>query len=269
MIKTINSCNLLNMKKLLLIGFFGVSSFFATAQTEDDEKPMSFSVNLNSDAFFGFYPTFGGSYSVSDKIDFTTYGILWSGGVGGGWGNWTEFGLGVNIKPIEGLSINPQIGILNGSLLSNSFGTSQTSVVADGIVPNITIKENMGKTEGEFYLGYYKGFKHESEFTNNYLHWWINGGFKAAKFLSFGVHFEHLRFTGDTDPDALNANGKLARPNAYDFYMVVGPYLQFSDPKGKAFTRFTACGDLRSDEEKVKADYANSSFFKLTVGYNF
>ncbi|MFQ3577367.1 MAG: DUF6733 family protein [Cytophagales bacterium] len=265
MIKTINSGQLLNMKKLLLVGFFGVSSFFATAQSEGEEKPMNFSVNLNSDAFFGFYPSFGGSYSISDKIDFTTYGILWSGGVGGGWGNWTEFGLGVNIKPIEALSINPQIGILNGSLLSNSFssaGASQSSVVADGIVPNLTVRESTDKTEGEFYLGYYKGFKHESEFTNNYLHWWINGGFKATKFLSFGLHFEHLRFLGDID-EAAN------RPTAYDFYMVVGPYLQLSDPKGKAFTRFTACGDLRSDEEKVKANYSNSSFFKLTVGYNF
>ena len=249
-----------DVKNLLKVGFFGLSSLFVSAQTEGDEKSMSFSVNLNSDLFFGFYPSFGGSYSLSDKVDFTTYGILWSGGsLGAAVGNWTEFGLGVNIKPSDGLSINPQIGLLNGSLLSN-LGPS---VVADGIVPNITIREGIGMTEGEFYLGYYKGFKHESKFTNNYLHWWINGGYKLAKFMSLGFHFEQLRFLGDLDESV------TGRTTAYDIYMIVGPYLQFSDPKGKAFTRFTACGDIRNDKEKENSGNNISSFFKLTVGYNF
>ncbi len=87
---------------LLILGF----SNAVDAQTEDMDK-FSFDVSLNSDQFFGFYPFFQGGYSVSDNVDFTFYGIFWSGGTGGAWGNWTEFGVGVNLAVADGLSINP------------------------------------------------------------------------------------------------------------------------------------------------------------------
>ena len=51
-----------------------------------EEKQFNFSVALNSDQFFGFYPTFQGSYGFSDKAQFTFYGIHWGGGTGAGHG---------------------------------------------------------------------------------------------------------------------------------------------------------------------------------------
>jgi len=73
--------------------------------------------------FFGLYPVGAGNYPLSDKLSFTYYGIMWtslSNGAGG-FGSWSEFGTGINFSVADAkLGINPQIGVLSGSLLSKS-----------------------------------------------------------------------------------------------------------------------------------------------------
>lgn len=246
---------------LMLVGMLSVSTFIQDAKAQEESK-FSMDVTLNSDIFFGFYPFFAGSYSISDNTAFTFYGILWSGGNnsaglgGGAWGNWTEFGVGMNFDVADGININPQIGLLSGSLTSG-LGTP---VLGEGIVPNLTIGLDKAKTEGEIYLGYYLGLDHGNPSTNNYLHYWANGGFKFSPFFSAGLHLEHLRYTGGNNAPS---------DAAYDFYVALGPYVQFADPNGGAFARFTSGGDLRSDEQVSKSGYRQPSFFKLTVGYSF
>src|SRR5690606_155133 len=100
-----------------------------------------------SDQFFGFAPAFSGAYTVSPKVDLTFYGILWSGGAGGGWGNWTEFGVGASFNVAEGFSINPNIGITGGNLLSS--GAKGPSIFGDGIVPNLILGLAKDHVEGE------------------------------------------------------------------------------------------------------------------------
>ncbi|MBX2963244.1 MAG: hypothetical protein KF687_12080 [Cyclobacteriaceae bacterium] len=226
-----------------------------TAQAQEDESKFGLSVSLNSDIFFGFYPFFAGSYKLNEKAEFTFYGILWSGGTGAAWGNWTEFGGGINFLVSEGLNINPQIGLLNGSLTSG-LGTP---VLGEGIVPNLTIGADYSKFEGEIYFGYYLGLDHGNPNTNNFIHYWINGGTKLSSFFSAGLHFEHLRFAGGKDH---------ASDAAYNYYASVGPYIQFANPNGKSFARFTTGWDLRSDEEVAKSGYEQPSFFKLSVGFS-
>jgi hypothetical protein len=238
---------------LFLVTFMGNP---VQAQDEEEDK-FSFKVTLNSDIFFGFYPFFAGSYAVSDKVDFTFYGILWSGGrAGGNWGNWTEFGMGIGIPVGEALYINPQIGLLSGSLTS---GLGQP-VLGEGIVPNLTVGLSTDKLEGELYAGYYYGLKHGNPTTNNYLHYWINGGYKISSFLSLGLHFEQLDFTGGDNQ---------GNDPAFSFYQSLGPYIQFSVPKGNAFTRFSMGGDLRSQAQQDKSEFNQPSFFKLTAGFSF
>lgn len=244
---------------LLAVLMLAVNPQQAKAQ---EESRFSMDVTLNSDIFFGFYPFFAGSYSLSDNTAFTFYGILWSGGnngagIGGGpWGNWTEFGVGMDFTVAEGININPQIGLLNGSLTSG-LGTP---VLGEGIVPNLTIGLDKAFTEGEIYVGYYAGFDHGNPSTNNYLHYWANYGFKISPFFSAGLHLEQLRFTGGINqPEG----------SAYDFYVALGPYVQFADPNGGAFARFTSGADLRSDDMIAKSGWTQPSFFKLTVGYSF
>ncbi|WP_373497297.1 DUF6733 family protein [Aquiflexum sp.] len=240
---------------LMLVGMLSISTLIQDAKAQEESK-FSMDVTLNSDIFFGFYPFFQGAYSINDKTDFTFYGILWSGGTGSGWGNWTEFGIGFSTEVSEGISITPQIGLLNGSLTSG-LGVP---VLGEGIVPNLTIGIDKSVLEGEIYLGYYYGLNHGNSTTLNFLHYWVNGGVKLTPMFSAGLHFEQLRFAGgsETESDA-----------AYNYYVALGPYIQFADPKGGAFTRFTAGGDLRPDEMVTKSEWRQPSFFKLTVGYSF
>lgn len=232
---------------IAFVSFLGAGVQDATAQ---EDSKFSMDVSLNSDQFFGFYPFFSGAYSVSSKLDFTFYGILWSGGTGGAWGNWTEFGVGVGFEPAPGISVSPQIGILGGSLLSK--GAVGAGIFGDGIVPNLTIGIDKAKTEGEIYAGFYAPLRNEAPVggtTLSYLHYWANYGFKATEFFSLGAHYEHLINTGGSEVAA-----------STDVYQWLGPYVQFSNPKGGAFARFSFGTDLVA---------GNDSFFKLTTGFSF
>jgi hypothetical protein len=218
---------------------------------QEDDK-FSMSVSLNSDVFFGYYPFFQGAYKLNDKMSFTFYGIQWSGGTGAAWGNWTEFGAGVSL-PMGAFTVTPQIGLLNGSLTSG-LGAPR---LGEGFVPNLTVGYNTDKIFGEFYGGFYVGLDKGNPTTNNYLHYWLTGGYKLSSLLTVGLHFEHLRFEGGKGP---------AEP--FDYYMSLGPYVQLSDPKGNSFVRFTTGGDLRSDAEVAKSGRRQPEFFKLALGFN-
>jgi hypothetical protein len=241
-----------NSTKGLAFVVIAFMTLFSSAALAQEEKQFNFSAALNSDQFFGFYPTFQGSYGFSDKAAFTFYGILWSGGTGGNWGNWTEFGIGANFQPAEGLSINPQIGILGGSLLSS--GAGGPAVFGDGIVPNLTVNLLREKTEGQFYFGYYAPLRDEAPTlpqgtTLSFVHYWANFGFRASQFFSVGAHFEHL----------INSGGSNVAEST-DLYQWLGPYVQFSKPGGGPFARFSFGTDLVE---------GNDSFFKLTTGFSF
>jgi hypothetical protein len=80
-----------------------------------DKRDPTFTVALNQDSFFGFYPSFNGLVPVSDTMDFSFYGIFWTKPAFGlGMGNsgddlWTEFGVGVNFNLMDGkLKVKPQ-----------------------------------------------------------------------------------------------------------------------------------------------------------------
>lgn len=218
-----------------------------------EEKQFNFSVALNSDQFFGFYPTFQGSYGFSDRTTLTFYGIHWGGGTGANWGNWTEFGVGANFQVADGVSVNPQIGILSGNLLSS--GTAGPAIFGDGIVPNLTINLLKEKIEGQFYYGYYAPLRDEAPLTPqgttlSYIHYWLNLGFRASDFFSFGAHYEHL----------INSGGSNVEVVSTDVYQWLGPYVQFTKPSGGPFARFSFGTDLVE---------GNDSFFKLTTGFTF
>jgi len=242
-----NFTNLLKGGTVLCLMLMVLSMTSLMAQ---DEDKFSFNVALNSDQFFGFYPQFQGYYSINEKTDFTFYGILWSGGTGGNWGNWTEFGVGANFKAGDGLTINPQIGFLGGNLLSS--GTAGPAIFGDGIVPNLTVNLLKEKVEGQFYFGYYAPLRNEAPSTGTtlaYTHYWLNLGFRANKFFSLGAHYEQL----------INSGGSKVETST-DVYQWLGPYIQFTNPSGGPFARFSFGTDLVE---------ANDSFFKLTTGFSF
>jgi hypothetical protein len=232
-----------------------------SAQTQDPPK-ANYRIAMNQDSFFGFYPTVFGAFRINDTLDATAYGIFWttpSFGTGGGGGLWTEAGAGVNIKTFEGKwTFTPQLGILNGKLLSNG----NFPMAFEGIVPNITSNVNTERAEGEFYMGRYTALRSgrvpgpnnnliAASSQNNFLHWWINGGVKASSTFSVGLHYE-----------SLGSNPSVGASSSV--YKWLGPYVQANLTSGFSL-RFTAGPDV----QKRGPTDGNGSFYKLTAVYNF
>lgn len=232
-----------------------VESTSAQEQTESSEK-LSVSLNLNHDAFFGFNPALTLSYPVGKTTDLTFYGIQWGAGTASAWGNWTEFGLGLNFKT-GNFNINPQLGFTMGSLLSS--GAARPGIVGDGIVPNLTINHDSKRFLGQLYTGYYGAMRNqtkaEGQATNNYMHYWINAGAKATSWLAFGAHYEHLYLTGGQR----FGRGELERTEGYQW---IGPFIQVS--KKAAGMRFSFGADLDDQE----SSFSRSDFYKLSFFVN-
>jgi hypothetical protein len=233
----------------------------SSAQSQDPPK-ANYRIAMNQDSFFGFYPTVYGAFRINNRVDATAYGVFWttpSFGTGGGGGLWTEAGGGINLKTFGGKwTFTPQLGILNGKLLSNgSF-----PMAFEGIVPNITSNVNTRRTEGEFYMGRYTALRSgrvvgpnntliNAGVQNNFLHWWINGGVKASKTFSVGLHYESLGSNPSAGPSA-------------SVYKWLGPYVQANLSSGFSL-RFSAGPDV---QERRPTD-GNGSFYKMTAVYNF
>lgn len=232
------------MRRVTLFLVIVLCSFFSNAQ---EEEKTSFSVSLVSDTFFGFAPIVTGSYSLTENTDFTIYGIYWSGGTGIGWGNWAEFGAGVNFDLGSGFNFNPQVGFTKGNLLSSY--TAGPSVFGDGVVPNFILGLDEDHLEGEIYFGYYLPLRTEGASTASYIHYWANFGYKVSDFISSGVHYEHL-YGGAESMEA-------------DVYQWFGPYVQFSDLKGRGYLRLS--GGVGFVDEVPSY---NNSFYKLAFGFN-
>jgi hypothetical protein len=232
-----------------------VAAFSAAPATAQETKPAaSFTVAVNQDNFFGFYPTFAGIYQVGKKTDFAFYGILWTipaFGLGGGGGNlWTEFGVGARFRSAgDKLAIKPQIGILSGSLLSGGTGDGGPAAF-EGVVPNLTINYSDSKFEAESYTGYYVATRRPAGNTTlDFLHFWGNAGVKFAKIASVGAHYEQLR-------NSRNSSTGVGTNN----YKWLGGYVQFALPMGAA-ARFTTGANV--------LDGGAGDFYKLGVSFGF
>ena len=231
----------------------------AAQAAENGGRSDTFTVTLNQDSFFGFYPAFNGLIPVSDNVDLSFYGILWTtDGFGTAIGSdlWTEFGIGAAIYS-GNFVIKPQIGLTNGALLSggvvdnagNATGTGGN--FADGIVPSLTINYLDDSFEAEYYGGYYAALRNRNENAAlDFLHTWINAGYRFSDKISAGAHYELLSNTRNTFP--LGATARV--------YQWVGPYVQFKTENG-FFARFTAGADIESGND--------GDFYKLTAGFTF
>jgi hypothetical protein len=229
--------------------------------SSQQKRDSSYTVTLGQDSFFGFNPSFSGLIPVNDTTDFSFYGTFWTKPAFGlGQGNsgddlWTEFGVGANFNLDGGkLKVKPQIGITNGSLLSGGAlvrGTSAGAKFLDGIVPSLTVNYAGDKVEGEFYGGYYAALSgRNGNAALDFLHTWVNVGYKATSNVSFGPHYEILSNTRNTYP-----GGRASKT-----YEWLGGYVQFALPKG-FFARFTAGADLDKDNA--------GDFYKMSVGMSF
>jgi len=239
------------MKQKLTFLILAILCVINVQAQETDEK-VSAGLSLSLDAFFGFTPMMTVGYSLSDTDAITAYGIQWGAGTGSAWGQWTEVGIGYN-KTVGDFDINPQLGFTMGSLLSS--GAAQEGVVGDGIVPNLTVNYSSEKFEGQLYFGYYAALTDNTQpenATNNYVHYWVNFGYKVSQFFSFGAHYEELYLSGGS----INGGGDLDRVDGYQW---IGPYLQVQ--KGNAGLRFSFGANNVDDDGFSQNDFYKLAFF--------
>lgn len=247
------------MMKTLMSAAVAISALAFSVAAPASARDASYTVVLAQDSFFGFNPSFNGLVPVNDKVDFSFYGTFWTRpafGAGGTGGNlWTEFGVGANFNLDDGkLKVKPQIGITNGSLLSGGARLRPTqpatgSNFGDGIVPSLTMNYADDKIEGEFYAGYYAALRERNRTGSlDFLHTWVNVGYKASSLVSFGPHYEIL------------SNSRAVGGRANKTYEWLGAYVQFTLPKG-FFARLTGGADLDKDNA--------GDFYKMSVGMTF
>ncbi len=252
--------------RALLITLATSTPLFAQAADADDKA--TYSLAMNQDSFFGFYPVFTGAVKVTEKVSWTGYGIFWttpSFGTGGGGGLWTEVGGGVHIEALGGrLGINPQVGILNGKLLS----AGDFAMAFEGVVPNLTVNLTTARVEGQVYAGAYTALRTgqvanaagtglvDTGVKNNFMHWWASGGLKLNPTVSVGAHYEQL----DYRPSGADA----ASVRSEGLYKWAGPYLQVN-VSSRMSVRFLSGANVM---DRPATD-GNGSFYKLTATYTF
>lgn len=266
---------------LLVLGLV-VSPMQAVA--EDDlmdttKHPVSVTMAMQADSFFGFNPAVYGTYGLTKNLALAFNVTYWTDvqGLGVHDNNpWLELDLGVNMKFFdERLSITPMIGTVHGQLLSSRGGAfpkgggsrNERTTAFDGWVPNLTMNYLDSRFEGEFYLGYYKAGRKEggspggggacvSDFpdcstgnrgTWDFLHWWVNAGYRINSMWSVGAHYEQLLSTRDSS----------APGAAQDYYRWIGPYAEMKVAGGMAL-RFTVGRDLTDNQDFYKIKFTKT-----------
>jgi hypothetical protein len=253
------------------------------------KHPVSVTMAMQADSFFGFNPSIYGTYGLTDNVALAFNFTYWTmiSGVGVHDANpWLETDIGLNLTFLDKrLSITPMIGFVHGQLLSSRGGffpkgggsVNERTTAFEGAVPNITINYLDNRFEGEFYLGYYKAMRSEGGSSSeggapincdpsvgagglgncqgptggrgtwDFLHWWVNAGYRVNSMWSLGVHYETLLTTRDSS----------APGAAQDYYRWLGPYVEMKLAGGMAF-RFTAGHDFTDNEDFYKLKFTKT-----------
>lgn len=270
---------------LLVCGTIGRAA--ATDDLMDTTKhPVSVTMAMQADSFFGFNPAIYGTYGLTDNVALAFNLTYWTmiSGVGVHDNNpWLETDIGLNLTFFDKrLSITPMIGFVHGQLLSSRGGffpngggsVNERTTAFEGAVPNITMNYLDDRFEGEFYMGYYKAIRSEGgdpgggaincptpgsgpvclgpnqaggRGTWDFLHYWANAGYRLNSMWSLGVHYEHLLTTRDN-----------SAPGAQqDYFRWLGPYVEMKLAGGMAF-RFTAGHDYADNQDFYKLKFTKT-----------
>ncbi len=239
----------MKIKTLLIILGSTYFAFTAKAQEANPTDPSSsFEVFLNQDNAFGFYPKVSGSFKLIDNINLSFYGIFWTnpsfGNSFDGTDTWLETGLGVQFLALaDRIKINPFVGFTHGKVLSDNF----EAILAEGIVPGLSIQFLDNRFEVEGFFSYYKALKSKGRDSGDYLLYWLLPGVVINPNISVGVHYEGY--------DQI----RIAEGEANIRYQRFGGYAKFTI-RDKYFFRFSAGTNSVEDSKYAK------NFYKLTVG---
>ena len=153
------------------------------------------------------------------------------------------------------MTVKLQVVWINDFFLSDCALDAEGNVVggrfADGIVPSLTMNYEDDTFEAEWYSGYYAALRQRNgDASLDFLHLWLNAGYKFSEKVSAGGHFELLENTRNTYPGGTTGVT----------YEWLGAYIQFELPQG-FFARFTGGADTSSG--------GRGDFYKLGIGFSF
>ena len=229
---------------LLLIGL--LHGQWANAQEKKVENPISGSIAIGQDSFFGLYPQVYANYKLREDLALAFIATYWD--VGGP--AWSQIDLGVNKTWLDKrLSITPLVGWTNGSYMSSRAVVTPGPVRAfESVVPAIYIDWYDGLFEGEFYMGYYKATRQTGFDTGigrvgswDALFWWTYGGVQVHEHASLGVHYEEFSALRNSGPGT----------DHQSLYRWLGPYIELKLSGGTTF-RFTTGHDFASNDDFFK-----------------
>ena len=222
--------------KCTVLSLLMLISSLVYSQDETQSKQPSFSMLINQDNAFGFYPQILGTLPINEKLDFSFYSIFWSNASYGspelGSDLWTEMGVGLSFGALKNkLTLNPSIGFTHGKLLSGG----EEGVPFEGIVPSMVGFYNSGNFESELFISYYKSLRKEGPETSDYILYWAYPGIVVSKYISLGAHYEGFALTRSTSGNRemlyhwLGASVKFNIDDAYTLRFSSGTNLKEGD----------------------------------------
>ncbi len=200
------------MRRIAFIFWFLLQSLSDFAQTNHVEEDQStFSLQLNQDNTFNFYPVIFGSIPLQ-KNDLTFYANFWTTPVFAnpdGTGSLIEVGIGLGLAVKGNLYVNPTLGFAHGIFTNgrNQMGQGRPTI-GDAIVPGLTCLFKNKKLEIEFFSAIYKNFRQEVSPSSDYLFFWLLPGIRFNDIFSTGLHYEQFR-------DIKNGIGTYTRYGLY------------------------------------------------------
>jgi hypothetical protein len=252
------------------------------------KHPVSVTMAMQADTFFGFNPSIYGTYGLRDNLALAFNVTYWTmiSGIGVHDNNpWLETDAGVNLTFLDKrLSVTPMLGFVHGQLLSSRGGffpngggsVNERSTAFEGVVPNLTMNWLDDRFEGEFYMGYYKALRSEGgkpgAFTNcsDLL---LNGqclgtrsgvgagGRGTWDFLHYwanaGVRLNSMWSVGVHYEHLLTTRDNSAPGAQQDYYRWLGPYIEMKLPGGMAF-RFTTGHDFTDNQDFYKLKFTKT-----------
>lgn len=278
---------------LIASGWGGALSEVRAGTTDDlmdtTKHPVSVTMAMQADSFFGFNPAIYGTYGLTDNVALAFNFTYWTmiSGVGVHDNNpWLETDVGLTFTSLEKrLSVTPMIGFVHGQLLSSRGGffpngggsVNERTTAFEGFVPNIIANYIDNRFEGEFYMGYYKAIRSEGgsggAFTNCTSPVLGNGqclgtgqgvgagGRGTWDFLHYwvsaGVRMNSMWSGGVHYEHLLTTRDSSAPGAAQDYYRWIGPYVEMKLPGSMAF-RFTVGKDLTDNQDFYKLKFTKT-----------
>lgn len=240
-------------KFILFVMSFLLGGWSLLAQTTDTQTNRlgRLELGLEQDANFGFYPNARAVFPLNQIVEVGGYGNFYTNAVYAspdGTGPWTEFGLLVNLLPIQrqdqSLVWSINAGLSNGSILSGD----SVARFAEGLAIGSTILYNYSIVELLASGSYYTPFKKRGLLSNSFYFFSVSAGVYLVPSLSLGLHYED---------NQLSFPELDIREQSYEW---LGPYIQLLI--NQTYTlRFTGGWDL--------ADNGFDSFYKLGLSINF